>query len=130
MHKGLKNVALLPIKLFRKDERGVKVVDDKISRLAKLSHGHFLIRDCMKELAEVAYPGSPAQLRDGKMLYMRFAIGNYCADLPEQKDLSCVKCNNTTKQPCTRCHIYRFDMGMYKTSKNRTLKEKLMLLET
>lgn len=48
-----------------------------------------------------------------KMLYMHFAIGNYCADLPEQKDRLCVEYSNTTNQSCPRFHICRHDMGLY-----------------
>lgn len=45
----------------------------------------------MEPIAEVELTGCTVQLREGRNVNIHFAIGNDCADLPEQKDMLFVK---------------------------------------
>lgn len=57
MDNGLGTVGFLRTNFLRNDDGSVKHVENNIGRLAKLSQIHFVIRDCMKGLAEVADGG-------------------------------------------------------------------------
>lgn len=59
---------------------------------------------------------------------MNIPVGNYCADLPEQKEMFWVKYGNKTNETFPRCHVERVRLGPYSKSKNRKLEETLGLL--
>lgn len=83
----------------------------------------------MKLLDDLSPRGDKVLLRDAKLFYMQFALGNYCAGVPKRRVY--YMGNTEISQTCfVRDIICRYDMGLYKVFKNHTLRETLDLLET
>lgn len=100
----------------------------KSGRLGKLSHISFAMERIKEPIAEVPIIGCPVQIRDGTNVNIYFDIGNFCADIPAQHDMLCVKYSNKTNEPFSRCHIEQDIMETYSKSKIRTLEERLGFL--
>lgn len=56
-----------------------------------ISHMHYEIEQTMEPEQEVSFTGCLVQVSEGTNVDINFAIGNNCADIPEKKDMVCVK---------------------------------------
>lgn len=99
-----------------------------MNRIEKVGIIHEVIETIMKPMADVAYRGIVCHTKDDHCLRLHFALCSYCADIPEQKDLLCVKHSNRTPKPCPRCHVGREDLARAFDTDRRTLKETRMIL--
>lgn len=118
MNNGLlTTVEFIPKKFFRLTDGGVPSLDDKLDILRKLCHINFEIELLMDQIEEVEITGCLVQLRDETNVHFHFAIGKLYADIPEKKDMLCVKYGNKKNKHCTRCHVERYRLGTYSKSK-------------
>ncbi len=60
---------------------------------------------------------------DGVLRQCHTVLSMHCGDIPEAKDLACVKWGKTTNQPCHRCHVAASNLNKYARYPKRKMKE-------
>ena len=73
--------------------------------MEKVKAVHHTIDAVLKPVADIAYEGLSCRTLDEQYLRLHLAIGAYCGDIVEVKDMLCIKHGHRTAQPCTRCHV-------------------------
>lgn len=93
----------------------------EVSRSDRIRSTHLCIETALAPLSDVAEGGFLCPDSSGIRWRCHVAIGSYCADIPEAKDLLSVRYGNITPRPCPRCFVKKGDMTSFQEPYDRTL---------
>lgn len=105
-------LAYLPVHYYKRDVDDNIVPDLEMPRIAKFKAAHHAIEAVMKPAADIAYKGLSCRTVDDQYVRLHLAIGAYCGDIVEVKDMLCIKHGHRTAQPCMRCHVPSAKMNL------------------
>lgn len=117
--KGMTTVAYLPIAFSSTEMEGNYYAE----RSERLSMVQKTISKVLEPLTSRAEVGFPCQTNDNVKLHCHFAIANYCADIPEAKDMLGILHSNRTTHPCFRCLAGKKELSVFKEHTLRTLED-------
>ena len=115
-------VAFLPVE-FKHVLSLIEAEHISLSRLDRMKNVHYVIGEIMKPLSYNEERGIHCKTVDGHSIRLHMVLGSYIADIPEQKDMVCVKYSNRTKHPCPRCHVQAQELKRTTLARLRTLQE-------
>ena len=117
----------LPVSYDLEDNSMRKSGDEEFRRKS-LETLHIAINKILEPFAVVAEKGFECVDGQGVLRLCHFAIGSYCADIPEIKDLTGVKNGNSTVSTCFRCLSPTELMNQCTSAEKRTLHETLNII--
>ena len=126
---GKTTLAYLPVKFFDYADKSIEMKPDDSIRAVRLEAIHEAIEHVMSSLAAVAKKGFPCKDSQGVNRLCHFAIGSYCCDIPETKDLSGVLHGLRTKATCHRCLVPSENLNGIETAAERQIGDMQSLLE-
>ena len=89
----------------------------------RLSVLHKTISRVLSSLSASAVSGFRCETKDGHVMHWYFAVANYCADVPEAKDMLGILHGNRTKRTCFRCLSTKEEFSIFKKHEYRNLQE-------
>lgn len=96
-------MAHLPTNYYESETRSV-LYDHCMETIKKLRNIHNEITKFMGNIARKAVSGLLCRTKGEFYLRLHISTGSYFAELPEQKDILCVKHSNIAYEPCPRFH--------------------------
>ena len=127
---GMTVVGYLPVKFYHgENEMSATKVNNQNLRQVRLEAIHGVIEKILEPLAAIAKMGFDCVDSSNIRRNCHFALGSYCCDIPEAKDMTGVLNGQKAKATCFRCLIPTESMSYSQSTSLRTQRETTGILQ-